>query len=278
MSQRPVGDRAGDQLRPATRQIRPTRRGHAPAGARARCRSRRGRRGRFGTRTGVAAGRSTLASTRRARMRFEHRPGRRVGGKLSDHPCRIVFEQVGHAVHDLGALEIAAAAASGTSRAVPRPTVTTRTPVTIEVAHDPPRLESHRAGDGGAADQRDGDRVHGRGQRAEPGVDDARGHEQLKRVGWDAKQVEQERHRGVEAAEERQSPVIASRGYSVTRHRRAGEPAGEQNEAQRQQLPGVREIERGGHQDIRQRLRSIVGCVILAPAAPCTTRSGSGGR
>ena len=62
------------------------------------------------------------------------------------------------------------------------------------------------------AEQRDRQRVHGREQRAEPRVDDAGGEEQLERVGRNPEQVQQERNRGVDVAEQRQQPVAASRG------------------------------------------------------------------
>ena len=57
------------------------------------------------------------------------------------------------------------------------------------------------AGERAGAEQRHRHGVRGGHQRAEPRVDDAGGHEQVKRVGRDAEQVEQERDRGVDVAE-----------------------------------------------------------------------------
>ena len=48
------------------------------------------------------------------------------------------------------------------------------------------------------------------------------------------------------------SPVNASRGYSLKRHGRVREPPGKQDEADRQELAGVRKIERGGDDDLGQ--------------------------
>ncbi len=56
------------------------------------------------------------------------------------------------------------------------------------------------------------------------------------------------------------SPVSASCGYCETRHQRVGEPSREQHEAQGEQLPGVREVEGGRHDDVRQPARlAVVG-------------------
>ena len=66
------------------------------------------------------------------------------------------------------------------------------------------RVETHSAEDGGTAEERDRHRVHRREQSAEPDVDDPGGEEQLERVGRNPEHIEQERHGGVEAAEEGQ--------------------------------------------------------------------------
>ena len=96
--------------------------------------------------------------------------------------------------------------------------------------HEPPDangVELDAARDGGAAEQRDRDRVHRGQQRAEPRVDDAGREEQLEGVGRDAERVEQERHRRVQAAEERQEAgereprIVASRGTAAS----ANQPA-----------------------------------------------------
>ena len=81
------------------------------------------------------------------------------------------------------------------------------------------------------------------------------------------KQIEQERHRGVEAAEERQRARGRQPRILGDRDGGIGEPAGEQDEADRQQLAGVREVERRRHDDVGQRGRSALEAGLWRPSS-----------
>ena len=108
------------------------------------------------------------------------------------------------------------------------------------------------AGNRTRPEQRDSQRVYGGDQRADVRVDDAACQEELKRVGRNAEEIEQKGHGGIEAAKESQQAGhrelrVLARWYHGIR-----EPTGEQNEAERQDLPGMRKIERRWHQDVGQ--------------------------
>ena len=118
----------------------------------------------------------------------------------------------------------------------------------------PTKVTGHRAGNEERHDQRV-DRGH---ERSHPGVDDARCEKQLKRIGGNPEQVEEKRHGGIEAAKERHEPGQRQLGIARERHRRVSEPTREEDEAERQQLAGMREIERGRHNHLRQPARLIV--------------------
>jgi hypothetical protein len=75
-----------------------------------------------------------------------------------------------------------------------------------EVADHAPPIEPQQAADRARAEQGDRHGVHRGDQRADPGVDDGGREKELKRVGRNAEEIEEERHGGVEAAEERQQP------------------------------------------------------------------------
>ena len=126
------------------------------------------------------------------------------------------------------------------------------------------------------SEQRHRHRVHRRHQRAEPRVDDAGREEELKRVGGDAEQIEQERHRGIEAAEEGDQTRQRQPRIVGERHRDVGEPAGEQDEADRQQLAGVRKVERCRHDDVGQASVGAGRHVVPLRAAACSRRSATG--
>ena len=64
--------------------------------------------------------------------------------------------------------------------------------------------------------------------------------------------VEEERHRRGEAAEEGHQPGERQLRIVRQRHRRIGEPSRKEHEAERQQLPRVREVEGRRHDDLRQ--------------------------
>ncbi len=120
-------------------------------------------------------------------------------------------------------------------------------------------LQPQPSGDGGAGQEGDRHRVQRREERAEPPVDDAGCEEQLEGVGRDAEQVQHERDGRVQAAEEGQEPREGQARVVRQPHRHVREPAGEQDEAERQELAGVREVERGRHDDVRQPGRLVIG-------------------
>ena len=98
-----------------------------------------------------------------------------------------------------------------------------------EVADQAAAVDSQRAADRAGAEQGDGDGMHRGDQRADARVDHAGREEELKRVGGDAEQVEQERNRGIEAAEERQQPGQRQPrivGHGERRHRQTSRRTG----------------------------------------------------
>ena len=113
------------------------------------------------------------------------------------------------------------------------------------------------AGHGARDEQRHDQCVDGGHERPHPRVDHAGREKQLKRIGGNPEQVEQKRHRRSEAAEEGHEPGERQLGIVRERHRRVGEPSCEQDEAQGEQLPRVREIEGGRHDDFRQPARLL---------------------
>ncbi len=73
------------------------------------------------------------------------------------------------------------------------------------------------------------------------------------------------------------SPVSGESRVRRARDGGVGEPAGEQDEAERQQLAGVREVERRRHDHVGQRRRVRASrWRRAAPAAPCRPRSALG--
>ena len=109
--------------------------------------------------------------------------------------------------------------------------------------------------------------MHRGDERAEAGIDDAARQEQLKRIGWNTEEIEEKRHRDIETAEEGHQPGEGE--PRIVRHTddRVGEPPGEEHETDRQQLPGVREVERRRDDDVRQRRGGRIG-----RADPCDQR------
>ncbi len=91
-----------------------------------------------------------------------------------------------------------------------------------------------------------------RQQGAEARIDHAGCEEQLESIGGDAEQIQQKWHGCVQAAEKRHQAGQRELRIFLHRHRRIGKPSGEQNEADRQELAGVRKIERSGHDHIGQ--------------------------
>ena len=144
------------------------------------------------------------------------------------------------------------------STRVPPMTTTTSTAVMPAYDRSGPRRQrrwpvtAHETSS--ATDQR----VHRRHERPHPRVDDARREKQLKRIGGNPEQVEEKRHGRGEAAEEGHEPGERQLGIVRQRHRRVGEPSREQDEAQGEELPGVREVEGGRHDDLRQPARLLV--------------------
>ena len=124
-------------------------------------------------------------------------------GRLMNRGWRWLLQKV-HPGRALGPWCTPVAAGRANTTRAPPMTTTVRTAVIARYRRSgsAPHLED--AGDGARAEQGDRQRVHGRDQRADPRVDDPGREKQLERVGRDAEQIEQERHRGVEAAEERQ--------------------------------------------------------------------------
>jgi hypothetical protein len=123
--------------------------------------------------------------------------------------------------------------------------------------HDVPcqahSAKAQSADDSGAAQQRDAHGVEPRKESSETYVDDAGSEKQLEPVGRDAEQVEQERHCNSETAEERKQTRQREVRIFRRRHRRIGEPAGEQDEADGQELTGMGKIEGRGDDHFRQR-------------------------
>ena len=66
-------------------------------------------------------------------------------------------------------------------------------------------------------------------------------------------QVEQERHCESQTAEERKQPGQRQAWIFRRRHRRVGEPAGEQDEADGQELAGMGKVEGRGYDHFWQR-------------------------
>ena len=129
------------------------------------------------------------------------------------------------------------------------------TPAYLEERSAPP---ADVPGGGAGGEQRHRHRVHRGDERSDARVDDAGGEKQLERVGRNPEEIEQERHRRREAAEEAEEP--GERQLRVLRHRnqRVGEPSREQHEAQREELPRVREVEGRRHDDVGQPPRLAV--------------------
>ena len=84
---------------------------------------------------------------------------------------------------------------------------------------------------------------------------DAGGEKQLERIGRNPEQIEQKRHGRVEAPEEAHQPRERQLRIVGQWHERVREPSREEHEAQREQLPGVREVERGRHDHLREPAR-----------------------
>ena len=70
----------------------------------------------------------------------------------------------------------------------------------------PAEVESHAARERQRTEDCHGDRVHRGNERPEPRVDDAGCQEELKRIRRQVEQVQKERDRAVQTAEERQQP------------------------------------------------------------------------
>ena len=133
------------------------------------------------------------------------REGRR-GGQLREHGrARPRGSQQPHLAREACALVLAPAegaqaegeAAHGRDRQARR-----RQPEAEQAA----RGEPQPAVKGPAPDEREHDHVRGGGERPEAGVQDRAGEEELKGVGGNPREVQQERHRHVEAAEEAEDP------------------------------------------------------------------------
>ena len=108
------------------------------------------------------------------------------------------------------------------------------------------------AGDGAGDEERHRERVHRRHERSHPRVDDTGREKQLKGIRWNPEQVEKKRHGGGEAAEEGYEPGECELRIARERHRRVCEPSREEDETQGEELSGVREVEGGRHDDLRQ--------------------------
>jgi hypothetical protein len=100
--------------------------------------------------------------------------------------------------------------------------------------------------------------MHRRHERPHVRIDDAGGQKQLKRVGWNPELVEEKRHGRVEAAEESHEPGERQLGIGRQRYPRVSEPSREEDKAQGEELPRVREVEGGRHDDLRQPARLLV--------------------
>ena len=106
----------------------------------------------------------------------------------------------------------------------------------------------------GRDDQRNRGGVGGGQQRAEPAVQQTRHREQPEQVGWQMKQIEQERDRRVHAAEQREDTCRGHRAPLRQRQVVAAKPRGKRNEPQAQDFAGMREIEHQRHDHTNRRV------------------------
>ena len=122
----------------------------------------------------------------------------------------------------------------------------------------PGPVHAQPAGHEVGAEQGQRERVHGGRRAAGAAVEDARDKEELEEVRGNPREVEQERYGGVEAPEQAQQARAGQRGIAGGGHRRADEPACEEDEAQAQQLRAVREGEGRRHQDVHGLVRVVL--------------------
>jgi hypothetical protein len=105
-----------------------------------------------------------------------------------------------------------------------------------QVAREPRPLDPDPPGDEAGAEDRDRERVHRRGHRAEAAVQHARHHEELEQVGRQVREVEQERDRRVDASEHGEQAGARERGVEREVEAQAGVPGHERHEAEAQEL------------------------------------------
>jgi len=127
-----------------------------------------------------------------------------------------------------------------------------------QVADDPLALPAHHPRHCTAAEKCHSQSVHGGHERAEACVDYTAGDEELEGIGRNPEHIEEKRDRDVDAPEERHQPRQRQLRVLSDRHRRIREPPGKQHETDREQLAGVRKVERGRHDDVRQILLRLL--------------------